>query len=742
MPMRDRLRLALERLTPGQWQLFETFASSFLADVYTNLVTVASGLGDKGRDAQLWQPKADPSVLLQYSVASDWTDKVVSTARTLKDNFPDVSALVYVTNHAIPTSDRDALTKRIRTEYQLFLDFVDQGWFLDRIHRDLATECAAEDLARVVVDPLLASEGVIENKAQALTVAEEQAAFVYLNLQRQDDNEKGLTKTAFDALVRAALRNTSTEGAHLARQQIYDRIAGLIPGHELSELKRHIDGSLRRLDRSAVRHWQKDDEFCLTHEERVRLSGRLASLESLDIDLRTELAERVHAASESLHIVPRFDSTDVALRVRRVVEHLLLDKGEAFVRAMRGDSLPPVTNDEIKELAIRELAEHGEITKLRGDGVALLVQVASEVLTDPRPEIRRYLRLLADSYTLFAFLRATPDVQSAVVKLFSQGEVWLDTNVVLRLMAEDLLDNDERQFTLLLRAVRDAGIRLYVTPGVVEELDANTFKALLYARDGYDGPWRGAVPFLYTAFVWSGNPPAAFASWLDRFRGARQPQDDIAAYLSEEFRIEVHGFADDAPEPPDELRRVVEEVWREMHVERRNKEEMDEESYERLVAHDVENFLGVLQRRKRQRDSPVGYTSWWLTLDRRAFKVRARIAERLERRAPDSPVLSPDFLSEYLAVTPLRAQLRRRWMDELPATMVDVAALDAVPQELVALAAEIRESMQDLPPRVVRRHIRDMLNVARARLGEVGEAGWLGVEKELREAFGRRRLGT
>jgi hypothetical protein len=69
---RERLELALEKLAPGQWERFETFASEFLVAEMPDLRTVASPAGDSGRDAELFSPNGVCSQVLQYSVAKDW----------------------------------------------------------------------------------------------------------------------------------------------------------------------------------------------------------------------------------------------------------------------------------------------------------------------------------------------------------------------------------------------------------------------------------------------------------------------------------------------------------------------------------------------------------------------------------------------------------------------------------------------------------------------------------------------
>src|SRR6478752_6092218 len=70
-----RLSLALERIGPGDWEIFEKFASEFLAVEYPTLRTMAAPNGDKGRDAEIFTIDGVPKVAFQYSVTASWKTK-------------------------------------------------------------------------------------------------------------------------------------------------------------------------------------------------------------------------------------------------------------------------------------------------------------------------------------------------------------------------------------------------------------------------------------------------------------------------------------------------------------------------------------------------------------------------------------------------------------------------------------------------------------------------------------------
>lgn len=130
------------------------------------------------------------------------------------------------------------------------LDIRDRSWFLDRMHRDRAREAAAEELIREVVEPLLAKDELIERRPSPLSDNEMRAAVVHLELQwANDEREKGLSRTAYEALVRSVLRNTDPRN-RMSRKEVHAAVHALLPSHgpDFEEvIQRHTDRALSKL---------------------------------------------------------------------------------------------------------------------------------------------------------------------------------------------------------------------------------------------------------------------------------------------------------------------------------------------------------------------------------------------------------------------------------------------------------------------------------------------------------------
>src|ERR1017187_8741857 len=218
-----RLELALERLGAPDWERFERFASAFLAAEMPDLRTVASPSGDDGRDAELFSSLGDNTQVLQYSVTPNWKQKIRKTAQRIRHTIPSTQLLIYVTNQLIGAS-ADTLKKAIRQEFHLFVDIRDRSYFLERHQQSTQTEAASEALAGEIVDPYLASKGILTRHSPVLDSDEAKVAHLYLSLQLRDEvQEKGLTKLSFEALVRAVLIHTDAE-KRMSRDEVKQRV--------------------------------------------------------------------------------------------------------------------------------------------------------------------------------------------------------------------------------------------------------------------------------------------------------------------------------------------------------------------------------------------------------------------------------------------------------------------------------------------------------------------------------------
>lgn len=704
-------RLALDRLEPSDWAAFEKVCSTFLLPEFTNLRTMAHPAGDGGRDSELFSPEGNPFVAAQYSVTSDWKSKIRQTVKRLQTEHPTVRVLVYMSNQLIG-GQADDLRKEILAK-GIMVDPRDRNWFLERATADAIREGAANELIDRIARPYLSGENVIEKPSSPLTSGEAKAALIYLGLQWQDDiAEKGLTKLSFDALVRAALRHTHSE-SRMPREKVHEAIISALPSADRSILVQQIDSALSRLTKRFIRHWQKEDEFCLTYEEHLRIVDRLAVNETEEIDFLEEVEKHCFECLCEIRSSDTKDLDDLRLRVPRILQQLLLRRGEAFVTAVLTGNLSRAGFEELGDIILRDLDDDRPQSEIIQHYPKLVATVIQELIAQPTEHTHLYLRRLANSYTLFSFLNHTPDVQSATRKLFSHGTVWVDTTVLLPIFAERLDDDEaKRRLTQVILTCSGAGVEWRVTTGVIQEINAHMNVALSCSQYA-TGSWNGRIPFLYDKYLNTGRSPTDFRKWLSLFRGSERPEDDIAQFLREVLEIERIDLDDAVSKVDDSLRFAADRLWTTAHEQRRrNAHQMDEMTTRKLIQHDIETYLGVVGLRKSEQVTELGYRHWLLTFDSNAWDIRDRLKEEFHENTPPSPLLSLTFLLNTMTFGPSRAQTSKAAKFTLP-LILDIEMSESNTLDIIQIADDVRRENDGLPEYVIRRKVRDAINKAR-----------------------------
>ncbi|WP_200383203.1 hypothetical protein [Thiococcus pfennigii] len=590
------------------------------------------------------------------------------------------------------------------------------------MHLDDIKYSAAKIFADFVAIPLLEGQKVIEQNRPSLTAIESKAALTYLAMQWEDENSgKGLSKVVYEALVLSALRNTKSD-ARLTRLAVHENISGYLSSADETEVSKQVDAALKRLTKRKIRHWKEIDEFCLTFEELTRLQDRLVATENQESDFISEVERLV---SIELDGDPKIDAKlqDYRDRIVRVLDSFLLKTGEVFAASVASGEIAVIDRTILYNTVYSDLTEHPS------DSVSLdlfpdvALNVIARLCASKNNNVQSHLRKLSDSYTLFSFLRETPDVQKATKKIFGHGKIWLDTTIVLPLLAESFFgEQDNRRYTSAINNLNEAGVELRVSDGVVQELLSHI--RISQACSTYaTSEWEGRIPYLYRNYVQAGYSPSSFRSAAELFRGLERPEDDIGEYLSSNYCIEVESLSEHVEAVDEELRFATERLWREAHDERRNSNDENTSlggSIEILIRHDVESYLGIIGLRMQEQSSELGYRHWWLTIDSVAWKIRKRLRQELEAK-PTSPLMSLDFLLNSLSFGPARARLTRTHEQLLP-ILLDLDFAANLPIELLELADRIRRENEGAPDYLIRRRVRDACDRMRGKYGKLTRA--------------------
>lgn len=723
----QKLSFALEQLSGENWRAFEKFAAEFLADEFSSLRTTASPSGDRGRDGELFQLGEVPRTGFQYSVAKDWQSKIKNTAARISTTFPGMRRLIYVTSQEIGAS-ADELRRSTWNDFGLQLDIRDRSWFVERTNQSPGRAGASDVLIAAIVEPILQSRSLVKVIATPLDREDSKIALLQLALNsRDDETDRGLTKTCFEALVEAALHGTDAART-MSLQEIQSGVRSLVPAGAVGQVDALVLSAVNRLAKKGGPVKKRPEGYHISFEAtEAWKSGTVEYLldeEAVELDL----VAGVWGFSDVL------DSDSIALRseanvLRGALERILMERGEAFAAAIHENGSPQLGRSEISE----EIQTFDLKLTLTPDQAAAAIMA---VLDGPSDRTRRHLARILDAYTLFAFLQQTPDVRKAFSRIFSEGDIWLDTSAVLPLLGELVIEDDShRSYSNLLDAAVQSGIQLYVTEGVLEEVERHLNMCLAKAKSS--GKWTGRAPFVYLAYMMSGRAESEFAAWVHEIRGDARPVLDVQEFLEHTFAIKRRDLTAEAGRADSQLRGAAQELWMKSHGNRRQygTNALDQGTISKMIAVDVENAVGIIELRKNVAASPLGYSSWWLTLDSTAYRLRHALRDTMGAAAPDSPVLSPDYLAQILRLGPLRRELGSEKLGSLPLAL-DANRLENVPKELLDIAKKVRAESSGYSELRIRREVRDALDRARSGQGRAHRTTAHSVETETMQRIG------
>lgn len=596
---RDRLGLALSSIPFSAWADFEAFASTFLVAEFPELRTTARAAGDRGRDSEIFDIDSrgtNARVKLQYSITRDWPRKIKETVDRLIEVGTKPTTLIYVTNQLIG-ADADDLKAEIFKDTGVIVDIRDASYFLDRINSTSATAAASEDLARKFVDPLLPVDILSESVAPALTVNEERLAFLHLSLDLNDrDFDKNLTRAAFEALVMATVHGSSAE-SRVPITDVKQKIMSIVGEGAPGQVDAQIESAISRLEgrRGRIKLRTNDQSIHVAFDEQARIDAATEAFLDQEKSLEHDILSALYLQDDALDTDT--DGTTEAIQdVRHCIELMAFEYGEQFSEALRGNTPPNMLfGDEFEH----HLAKIGFQSSLSPKQISFVIQM---VIEEGSAAGRLFLGRLLESYTVLAMLKSTPDVQRALRKAVAGDEIWVDTSFLLPALAETM-GGDERPFESLIRTCAAVDIRLFVTDGVLQEIDTHLRNCLTIVRGNSSVP---RYPYLLARFVESGNRIDEFPNWQEEIRGEAQPIQDIADFLDDIYGIVRRPLTSEVDSAPSDLRIATSEYWRQYHQQRRGGT-IDAYSVDRLVEHDVENVVGVIQLRQ-----VAGPKSWKL----------------------------------------------------------------------------------------------------------------------------------
>lgn len=687
---------AFSLLDHESWGTFERICSTFLSCDFPNIRTMANPSGDGGRDAEFFISDSNSNVVFQYSVSKNWRSKILNTKKRIEQTFPDRKIIIYLTNQKIGAG-ADTLKTELMNEGFL-LDIRDYNWFLDKIYTNELTQQKANEL---IADYVKATSNAFLDQNNGFDIQNKElfTTALYLGLQIEDaTNNRNLLKLSFEALVRSALRNTDSEHRK-KRGEIYTYIENILCSNDLKTIHMLIENAIKRLEKNKIRHWKKDDTFCISHEEQLKISEGLA--EKYDVDKNFQ--KIIEDITVKNNIVESKNIEKVITIIKKSIWRLLYERGQDFINGF--SKFQNITNDAIKlkDIVKREVIA-SIFTYKNIDTVDTIYNIIVHILTNHTNIFNKYLRYISNSYLLYLFLNKTENIKDITKKIFNKGNIWIDTSVILPLFSEKFEDDEDKKITTILKYCRASGIKLFVTKGIIEEIYAHINKCITCSKMT---EWEGDIPFLYGKYIEKGFSPYSFKDEINVFCGDIRPLDDIELYLNETFDIQVNTFSS-ATTINDNIIDAINKIWEAAHQQRREnlRQSVPEETIEKLIRHDQEMYIGVLNLRSTENKSFLGYENWLLTFDKTAWKIPKKVSEQFPQEKNNSPLIQFSFLENCMIFG------KANTGDQSFPIIFDfeLTSDDVANNEFLKISQNIRDNAHGKPEFVIKREIRDAID--------------------------------
>ncbi|EIR5747404.1 hypothetical protein LW997_005019, partial [Escherichia coli] len=190
-------------------------------------------------------------------------------------------------------------------------------------------------------------------------------------------------------------------------------------------------------------------------------------IQRIEINLeKNKVEESIFNKEVSALIVNEVSDGDVSddtiefltVKILKVLDRFLFNSGEEFALSVIKESIIVKNESELKNCIFEEIDQEGFNLP---DFPDIALNVISHILNSRSRVIIQHLKKASDIYTLFSFLKETPDIQKVTRKIFSYGTIWLDTTIVLPLLVESIYkDEKTKKFTETLLLLNDSGIKL------------------------------------------------------------------------------------------------------------------------------------------------------------------------------------------------------------------------------------------------------------------------------------------
>ena len=426
-----------------------------------------------------------------------------------------------------------------------------------------------------------------------------------------------------------------------------------------------------------IRHYEKEDQFCLPYETRKRVEDENTSDEALRIRVLGIMESRVASVANGLDANEIPVAASLAMRTLQLTFEREGLEFAAFLEDKQNSSEYPALADHV-DAAIIEAGIKPPKNELQKEAI---LSALRETFYKSAPEERVFLSKLAHTYSLLFSLRVEPRIVEYFEEMASDFHLYVGADLIVRALSERYVRPEDQRVRTMLRMLASAGSKLVLTEPVLEEvhnhlrttdIEFRNYFAIQEQRITYDIA-RNCGKILIRAYFYSKfdppvkiQAPASWQAYLNQFcapskLGHAEGQEELKRYLLSNYGLTF--------ESRDEIEKLLQTERDQREIEEVAGALSPEKSATALAKNDALMVFAVYGRRAQSgeaaKQTVFGYRSWWLTGETTILRHTHHLVSRYGARY----MMRPEFLLNFIAMSPKLSQVREAYKGIFPSLL-------------------------------------------------------------------------
>lgn len=678
----DGFKYALNQINDGF--VFENFALRFLPLILGYEFMPVGGVKDKGIDGlnYIYSRAGFEKNIFQLSTETNTEGKIENSLQKLIDNEIPFDSFVYVTNRAV--NNKDTIIDKFVDKFKKPIRIFDQGWFVTHAnHSDATINCYY-----TFIDSYLHEFNKPGKSYVVSNLAGKSELFVFLRqqLEHHRDDLK-IDDLLADTLILFGLEGTDPDKDILkTKEELIVSIKEFVK-FDPRILSETIDRRLKALSTKPrrIKFHSAKQGYCLPYETRVEIQNRnLADAQLLETfyEQTSEIIKK-YLKEESVSV------RDLTKLIDEVIHSIFYQQGLEFSNYILHGKSQQVIEKDLQDVINSVVDNSSVVDKNKEKVKTAMLMAIRDIVYNGTIEQKKYFKSLSNTYMMMFLLQWNPQIATYFETMASKLVIYVCTSILVPALSEYYLTNENKRHWNLLKGASQAGIRLYISDAIIDELKhhfymlRNKYETFfrnneqVYLNSEAETMYIDEIMLRAYFYAKSQGKVFNFEDFLSNFvePDLKTVKDDLISYLKGEFGIVY--FNDES------LKIKISEEEQVKLTDR-----LVENKSQKKAETDSKIILSIYKLREKNNETATsgifGYKTWWLSKDSTTFKA---VTDVFEDKYPVSCYIRPDFLYNYITLAPKKHEVDEMYKEVFP-SLLGVNLSFHLPSEVTAFVQE------------------------------------------------------